>query len=318
MSEKVIDILKSAEKSLFTFELLPPLKGHTIEEIYAAIDPLVKYAPAYINVTYHQQETEYFERPDGLLEKRIVRKRPGTVAIAAAIKYRYNLPVVPHLICGGFTREETEDALIDLHFLGIRNVLVLRGDAHKGQRRFKAEPGGHAHASDLVSQVQDMNRGVYLHDLHNASPTDFCIGVAGYPEKHIEAANSEQDLFYLKQKVDKGADYIVTQMFFDNARFFSFVEACRKIGIKVPILPGIKPISALSDLRLLPQTFAVDLPEALVKEIKKCKTTQAVRQVGVEWSIMQSKELVGNGVPGVHYYTLGQSDNIQQIAKAVF
>jgi len=318
MSEKVIDCINRSKKALFTFELLPPLKGHTIEEIYGAIDPLVEYAPAYINVTYHQQETVYFERPDGLIEKRIVRKRPGTVAIAAAILYRYQIPVVPHLICGGFSQEETEDALIDLHFLGINNVLVLRGDPHKGQRRFKAEPGGHSHASQLVQQVVRMNSGKYLHDLDDASPTDFCIGVAGYPEKHLEAANLEQDLIYLKQKVEAGAEYIVTQMFFDNEKFFAFEEACRRQGISVPIMPGIKPISALGDLHLLPQTFAVDLPEELVKEIKKCKTTKQVRQVGVEWSIMQSKALVARGVPGVHYYTLGQSDNIQKIAKAVF
>jgi len=316
---KVIDKIKKAKKTLFTFELLPPLKGHTIEEIYNTIDPLIEFNPAYINITYHQQEVIYKTRPDGLMEKRVIRKRPGTVAIAAAIQNKYKITVVPHMICGGFTMEETEDALIDFHFLGINNLLVLRGDPEKGKRKFIPVKGGHTYSSQLIEQIMNLNKGKYLHeDLVNAMPTDFSVGVAGYPEKHIEAPNMETDLEYLKLKIDKGAEYIVTQMFFDNQKYFDFVEKCRTNGINVPIIPGIKPISTLSDSSLLPQTFSIDLPNDLIIEINKCKTKEQVRQVGVEWAVKQSKELVSKGVPGIHYYTLDQSDNIRKIAKAVF
>lgn len=316
---KVIDKIKKAEQTLFTFELLPPLKGHTIQEIYDTIDPLIEFDPAYINITYHQQEVLYKTRPDGLMEKRVVRKRPGTVAIAAAIKSRYKITVVPHMICGGFSKEETEDALIDLHFLGINNLLVLRGDPEKGKRKFIPVQGGHRYSSDLIEQIMNLNKGKYLHeDLENAMPTDFSVGVAGYPEKHIEAPNMDTDLEYLKLKIDKGAEYIVTQMFFDNRKYFEFVNKCRNVGINVPIIPGIKPVSTLNDSSLLPQTFNIDLPNDLIHEIKKCKSKSEVRQVGVEWAIQQSKELINKGVPGIHYYTLDQSDNIQKIAKAVF
>ena len=316
---KVIDKIKKAKKTLFTFELLPPLKGHTIEEIYNTIDPLIEFNPAYINITYHQQEVIYKTRPDGLMEKRVIRKRPGTVAIAAAIQNKYKITVVPHMICGGFTMEETEDALIDFHFLGINNLLVLRGDPEKGKRKFIPVKGGHTYSSQLIEQIMNLNKGKYLHeDLVNAMPTDFSVGVAGYPEKHIEAPNMETDLEYLKLKIDKGAEYIVTQMFFDNQKYFDFVEKCRTNGINVPIIPGIKPISTLSDSSLLPQTFSIDLPNDLIIEINKCKTKEQVRQVGVDWAVKQSKELVSKGVPGIHYYTLDQSDNIRKIAKAVF
>ena len=316
---KVIDKIKNSKKALFTFELLPPLKGHTIQEIYDTIDPLIEFDPAYINITYHQQEVLYKTRPDGLLEKRVIRKRPGTVAIATAIQSKYKITVIPHMICGGFTKEETEDALIDLHFLGINNLLVLRGDPEKGKRKFIPVNGGHTHSSELIEQIMNLNKGKYLHEeLEDAMPTDFSIGVAGYPEKHIEAPNMETDLEYLKLKIDKGAEYIVTQMFFDNQKFFDFVEKCKNIGIKVPIIPGIKPVSTLNDSSLLPQTFNIDMPNDLIDEIKKCKTNKEVRQVGVEWAIMQSKELIKSGVPGIHYYTLDQSDNIEKIAKAVF
>lgn len=316
---KVIDKIKKAKKTLFTFELLPPLKGHTIEEIYDAIDPLIQFDPAYINITYHQQEVQYKKRPDGLMEQRVIRKRPGTVAIAAAIQNKYKITVVPHVICGGFTKEETEDALIDLHFLGINNLLVLRGDPERGKRKFIPVKGGHTYSSELIEQIMKLNQGKYLHDdMEDAMPTDFSVGVAGYPEKHIEAPNMETDLEYLKMKIDKGAEYIVTQMFFDNQKFFDFVEKCRSKGINVPIIPGIKPVSTLNDSSLLPQTFNIDLPNELICEIKKCKTHNEVRQLGVEWAIMQSKELVQNGVPGIHYYTLDQSDNIEKIAQAVF
>jgi len=316
---KVIDIINQAKKPLFTFELLPPLKGHDIDTIYDTIDPLMEFDPAYINMTYHSHDVAYKERPDGLLEKQIVRKRPGTVALSAAIKNKYNITVVTHLICAGLTKEETEDILIDLNFLGIHNLLVLRGDPPKSKRLFIPENGGHAHSVDMVRQVVDLNNGKYLdEELQNAKSSNFCIGVAGYPEKHCEAPNMDSDLNFLKEKVDAGAEYIVTQMFFDNQRYFNFVDKCRAIGITVPIVPGIKPLSSLKDIDLLPQIFRIDIPEELVSEVKKCKTNADVREVGVEWTTRQSQELIKYGVPGIHYYTLGRSDNIKRIAKAVF
>ncbi|MCF8232666.1 MAG: methylenetetrahydrofolate reductase [NAD(P)H] [Bacteroidales bacterium] len=318
MAEKVINRIHKSEQPLFTFELLPPLKGHTINEIYNAVDPLVEFNPAYINITYHQQEIYYKERENGLLEKKVIRKRPGTVALGAALNYKYGIPVVPHLICGGFTKEETEDALIDLHFLGINNVLAIRGDPVAGEKRFHPEPGGHKHSDGLVKQIMDMNRGEYLHDLTDATPTDFCVGVAGYPEKHAEAPNFETDLYYLKKKIEKGADYIVTQLFFDNSRYFRFVKMCRDYGIDVPIIPGIKPVSAKSDVKWIPKPFGVDIPEELVKEVNNCDNKEQAREVGVEWAIAQSKELLDAGVPGLHFYTLSRSDNIRKIARAVF
>ena len=316
---KVIDKIKNAKSTLFTFELLPPLKGHTIQEIYDTIDPLIEFDPAYINITYHQQEVVYKTRPDGLMEKRVIRKRPGTVAIAAAIQNKYKIMVIPHMICGGFTKEETEDALIDFHFLGINNLLVVRGDPDKGKRKFIPEKGGHTYSSELIEQIMNLNKGKYLHDdLEDAMPTDFSIGIAGYPEKHNEAPNMDADLEFLKLKVDKGAEYVVTQLFFDNEKYYQFVERCEKIGIKVPIIPGIKPVSNLNDISLLPQTFHIDLPHDLICEIKKCKTDVDAREAGIEWAIKQSKELIKFGVPGIHYYTLDQSDNIKKIAQAVF
>ena len=318
MAEKVIDKINQSDKPLFTFELLPPLKGHTINEVYNAIDPLLEFDPAYINITYHQQEIYYKEREQGLLEKKVIRKRPGTVAIGAAIDKKYGIPAVPHLICGGFTKEETEDALVDLNFLGINNVLAIRGDPVAGDKRFRPEPGGHKHSEGLVRQIMDMNRGQYLHELTEANPTDFCVGVAGYPEKHGEAPNFESDLYYLKRKIEAGAEYIVTQLFFDNSKYFRFVEMCRDYGIDVPIIPGIKPVSAKSDVKWIPRPFNVDIPEELVKEVEKCDNKQQAREVGVEWAIAQSKELLDAGVPALHFYTLSQSDNIRKIAKAVF
>jgi methylenetetrahydrofolate reductase (NADPH) len=316
---KVIDRIRETSETLFSFELLPPLKGHSIERLYAAIDPLMEFNPMNINITYHQHEVEYRTIKGKLVEKRVVRKRPGTVAISAAIKYKYGITVVPHLICGGFTREETENALIDLHYLGMNNLLALRGDPPRGEKRFIPEEDGHAHAIDLVKQIVDMNRGIYVEQgLVNVLSTDFSVAVAGYPEKHHEAPNMTSDLHYLKEKVDAGADYIVTQMFFDNRKYFDFVDMCRNLGINVPIIPGLKPITFLNDFHLLPQTFSIDLPDALAKELEKCKDTPSARQVGIEWAIMQSKELKSAGVPVLHYYSLGISDNIQAIARAVF
>ncbi len=316
---KVTEVLSQSKETRFSFELLPPIKGSSIQVIYDAIDPLMEFNPLNINITYHQSEVEYRRLPGGLLEKRIIRKRPGTIGIAAAIMNKYKVMVVPHLICGGFTKEETEDALIDLHFLGIRNILALRGDPQKGEKYFIPEEGGHTHTVTLVEQIINMNRGIYLDEnLKNTIPTDFCVGVAGYPEKHYEAPNMETDMRHLKAKIDAGAEYIVTQMFFDNRKYFDFVDRCRKAGINVPVIPGIKPINTLRDIELLPRAFHIDLPEELVREIQKCKTNQEAKEAGIEFCIAQSKELVRAGVPAIHYYTIGISDNIRKIASAVF
>lgn len=315
----VIDIINKNKSTLFTFELLPPLKGHSIEKINAAIDRLIVFNPAYINFTTHRNEIKYIERPDGLLEKKTVRIRPGTIALAAAVKYKYNIPVVPHLLCGGFTKEETENALIEMNFLGIDDVLALRGDPQKGLRRFVAEKDGHVNASGLVSQIVAMNSGKYVEDtLEDTTPTNFCVGVAGYPEKHFEAPNKQADIENLKEKVDAGTSYIVTQMFFDNSKYFEFVKNCREAGITVPIIAGIKPISMLNDITLLPQTFHIDIPNELTNQIRKCKTDREAREIGIQWAIAQSRELVKTGVPGIHYYTLGRSDNIARIVKDSF
>lgn len=315
----VIDKIKNAKSPLFTFELLPPLKGHSIERVYATINRLLEFRPAYINFTTHRNEIAYRERPDGLIEKKVTRLRPGTIALAAAVRYKYNITVVPHILCGGFTKEETENVLIEMRFLGIDDVLALRGDPQRGSRTFIPEKDGHAHTSDLVRQIVDMNNGRYLEEsLEDASPSNFCIGVAGYPEKHFEAPNMQLDLQNLKQKVIAGADYIVTQMFFDNSRFFRFRDECKKTGINVPVIAGIKPISTLNDINLLPQTFHIDVPNDLVSSIRKCSTDKEAREVGIEWAVMQSKELIREGVPGIHYYTLGRSDNIARIVKAAF
>lgn len=316
---KVTEHIKNSNKTLFSFELLPPLKGEHFGHIESKIAQLLEFNPAYINVTYHQQEIEYDTLDNGLLRKRTIRKRPGTVGISAAIQYKTNIDVVPHLICGGFSKEDTENALIDLHFLGIDNLLLLRGDPPATQKFFKPEPEGNSFAVDLVRQVKNMNQGKYLDEkLANSHPSDFCIGVAGYPEKHSEAPNKNIDLKYLKEKVDAGADFIVTQMFFDNSEFFRFEKACRKIGINVPIIPGIKPISTIKQMLTLPQTFHIDLPDGLVTELVKCKTNTQVYELGIKWAIQQSKELIEFGVPVIHYYTMGKSDNVCRIAKAVY
>lgn len=316
---KVIDKINLTDKPLFSFEILPPLKGENIHDIYDRIDPLIDFNPSFINVTYHREEFTYKKREKGYLEKISIRKRPGTVAICAAIFNKYKIDTVPHLICGGFTKEETENALIDLEFLGIDNVLALRGDPIKTETNFVPTEGGHAHAVDLVKQIKLMNKGVYVdEDLKEAHSTNFCIGVAGYPEKHFESPNNTFDLMNLKAKVDAGAEYIVTQLFFDNQKFFDFVKKCREMGINVPIIPGLKPITMIRHLTFMPKFFHVDLPDALTIELLKCKTNEDVEQVGVEWSIQQSKELIENGVPGLHYFTMGKSNAVREIVKAVF
>ncbi|MEZ5104912.1 MAG: methylenetetrahydrofolate reductase [NAD(P)H] [Draconibacterium sp.] len=316
---KVIDIINKAEKTVFSFELLPPLKGNDASKIYRTIESLVDYNPQYINITTHRDEQEFIEREDGSIVKRTIRKRPGTVAIAAAIQYKYGIPVVPHILCGGFTKSETEYVLIDLNFMGVKNVLALRGDGVKNQHVFRPENDGHANAGELVKQINDLKQGIYLdEDLKNNSPLDFCIGVAGYPEKHFEAPNMDQDLKYLKQKVDAGADYIVTQMFFDNKVYYKFVEDCRNAGITVPIIPGIKPINLKNQLTVLPKIFSIDLPQELASELSKCKNNEEAAKVGIEWAIHQSKDLVANNAPSLHIYTYGISDNVREIVKAVF
>lgn len=311
---KVTEHLENAKEPLFSFEILPPLKGTSIKSIYNSLDPIMEFNPPFIDVTYHREEYVYKKRKDGLLERRAVRKRPGTVGICAAIMNKYNVDTVPHIICGGFNKEETENALIDLDFLGVDNVLVLRGDPIKSETYFTPEEGGHKYASELLHQVEGMNKGIYLdEELKNSSPTDFCIGVAGYPEKHFEAPNMTSDLHFLKKKVEAGADYIVTQMFFDNQKYFDFVNLCRENGITIPIIPGLKPISSLKQLTLLPHRFHLNLPNDLVDEVLKCKSNEDVRKVGVEWGTQQTKELIDFGVPCIHFYTMGKSDNVQKI-----
>jgi len=311
---KVTNHIKNAKQTLFSFEILPPLKGTSIQSIYNSLDPLMEFNPPFIDVTYHREEYVYKKRKDGLLERISVRKRPGTVGICAAIMNKYQVDTVPHIICGGFNKEETENALIDLDFLGVDNILVLRGDPIKSETYFTAEEGGHKYASELLGQVNEMNNGIYLdEDLKNSAPTDFCIGVAGYPEKHFEAANMRSDIHFLKKKVEAGADYIVTQMFFDNQKYFDFVKLCREHDINIPIIPGLKPISTQKQLTLLPHRFNLNIPNNLVDEVLKCKDNIDVRQVGVEWAKQQTKELIEFGAPCVHFYTMGKSDNVQEI-----
>ena len=315
---KITDHLAQAKETLFSIEILPPLKGKSIQSIYDGIDPLMEFKPRFVNVTYHREEYIYKERERGLLEKIAIRKRPGTVGICAAIMNKYHVDAVPHLICGGFSKEETENALIDLQFLGIDNVLALRGDSIKTESSFRPHEDGHEFAVDLIKQVKAMNEGNYMMDDVQLAPTEFCIGAAGYPEKHFEAMNLSTDLQYLKAKVDAGAEYIVTQMFFDNSKYFAFVDACRAIGINVPIIPGLKPIKNLSHISFLPKFFHIDYPEDLSKELLKCKDNNQVEQLGIEWGIAQSKELKAANVPCMHFYSMGNSYSVQSIVKEIF
>lgn len=316
---KITDHIKKAKgETLFSFEIIPPQKGHNIQKLYDNIDPLMEFKPPFIDVTTSREEYVYVKK-DGLLDKKLTRMRPGTVGICASIKHKYDVDTVPHLLCGGFSKEETEYVLVDCHYLGIDNVMALRGDARKEEQYFKPTEGGHAYAKGLVEQMHDLNCGNYLHDtVETENCADFCIGVAGYPEKHLEAPSLKSDLKRLKEKVDAGAHYVVTQMFFDNQKYFAFVDAAREIGIDVPIIPGIKPIAVHRHLRILPQVFRIDLPQDLIDAVDDCKDNRAVRQVGVEWCIEQSKELKAAGVPVLHYYSMGKSDNIKAIAEKVF
>jgi methylenetetrahydrofolate reductase (NADPH) len=316
---KITQYISEAKSTLFSFEILPPLKGESIQSVFKGIDPLMEFKPPFIDVTYHREEVVYKEHPGGLLEKKSIKKRPGTVAICAAIMHHFKVDAVPHLIIGGFNKEETENALIDLHFLGVDNILALRGDSLKNEIDFRPEPNGHQLTSQLVAQIHNMNKGKYLdEDLKDAFPTNFCIGVAGYPEKHCEAPNLQSDIRFLKEKVAQGAEYIVTQMFFDNAAYFRFVDACREADINIPIIPGLKPLTTRKQLQVLPKTFYIDLPDALSNEIEKAKTDAEVKEIGIEWCKYQSKELMDRGVPVLHYYTMGKSDAVKKIAESLF
>lgn len=316
---KITEHIQQAKgETLFSFEIIPPKKGKNIQELYNNIDPLMEFKPPFIDVTTSREQYIYIEK-NGLLDRKITRMRPGTLGICAAIKHKYDVDTVPHVLCGGFTKEETEYLLVDCHYLGINNIMALRGDAMKHQSYFEATQGGHQYAQGLVEQIIDLNNGKYLHDVMEADDRcDFCVGVAGYPEKHMEAPSLKSDLRRLKDKVDAGAEYVVTQMFFDNKKYFEFVEAAREMGITVPIIPGIKPISTKRHLQILPQVFKIDLPEDLISAVEDCKDNKAVRQVGVEWGIQQSKELIEYGVPVLHYYSMGKSSNVKAIASHVF
>lgn len=317
---KVTDLINQSDETLFSIEVLPPMKGKNISDLYKVLDPLMEFNPPFVDVTYHREEITYRKNPDGTMTQIPVRKRPGTVGICAAIMNKYKVEAVPHLICGGFTKEETEDALFSLYYLGIENILIIKGDEiGKSEYHIEDRVNRNVYAVDLVDQVHNMNQGRFLHeetisDFH----TNFCSGVAGYPEKHFQAPNLNSDLKYLKAKVDAGADYIVTQMFFDNEKFFAFVDKCRDFGIHVPIIPGIKPIATKNHLNVLPSMFHIDIPEALQKEVEKCKDNTAVKQVGVEWAIEQSKALKKANVPCIHYYTMSRSENTVAIAREVF
>tara|TARA_B100000575_G_scaffold287138_1_gene284972 strand:+ start:541 stop:1497 length:957 start_codon:yes stop_codon:yes gene_type:complete len=317
---KVTEYFRNAgDSTLFSFEILPPLKGQHIQTLFDHIDPLMEFNPPFIDVTYHREEYEYKKLSNGLMERKTVRKRPGTVGICAALQNKYKIDAVPHIVCGGFTKEETENALIDLNFLGIDNIMVLQGDARKLDRDFKPEVGGHTYASELLKQVVNLNRGVFLdEELEQAHHTDFCIGVSGYPEKHMAAPNLDLDMRYLKKKVDKGADYIVTQMFFDTQKYIDFVTKCREMDINIPIVPGLKPISSLRQLNILPQIFHIDLPSDLTNALEKAKNNDQAKEIGIEWAIKQSKELISFGVPTLHYYSMGKSESVYKVASEIF
>jgi len=316
---KVIEAITKAKSTLFSIEILPPIKGKGIQDIYDKIDPLMELKPSFVDVTYHREEYIYKKRKGGGLDRVAIRKRPGTVSICAALMTRYKVAVVPHLICGGFTVQETEDALVEMHYLGINNVLVIRGDAIKSEHKFVPEQGGNPYAIDVLKQTKNMNKGIYLEEeIVDGYKTDFCVGVAGYAEKHFEAPNMEVDLHYLKQKVDAGADYIVTQMFFDNQKYFDFVKKCRDLGIKIPIIPGLKPLTTKKQIDNLPSIFHIDIPPDLYNAVSKCKDNKEAKQAGIEWGIHQSKELKKFGVPCLHYYTMGKGDATLAIVTQVF
>ena len=315
---KVTDYINQRDNTIFSFEIIPPLKGKGIEDICAGIDPLMEFKPPFINVTYHREEYEYKKMGNGLLKKVSIKKRPGTVGICAALMNRYKVDAIPHIICGGFSKEETESALIDLKFLGVDNILALRGDPMKNESSFVPAEGGNSYALNLIEQIQDMNSGQYLYEETKNSPSNFCIGAAGYPEKHFEAMNLNTDLKNLKKKVDAGAEFIVTQLFYDNNKYFEFVEKCKSIGINVPIIPGLKPITTMKHLSFIPKFFHVNFPEEFSNELEKCKSNDDVKKVGIEWSIKQCQELIKAKAPVIHFYTMGKGESVKKIAREIF
>ena len=316
---RVVDLIKNTDKTAFSFEVLPPLKGTGIEKLYKDIDTLQEFCPKYINITTHRSEYVYHELGNGLFERARLRRRPGTVAVAAAIHNKYGITTVPHILCSGFSREDTEYVLLDLQFLNITDLLVLRGDKAKHESTFTPEPNGPSHALELAEQINDFNRGVFV----DGSPvkvtnTPFSYGVACYPEKHEESPNMEQDIYWLKKKVEAGAEYAVTQLFYDNRKYFEFVQKVCEAGINIPIIPGIKPLRKKSQLTVIPKTFKVDIPDELVQEALKCETDEATEALGTEWCIQQCKELIAHGVPSIHFYSVGAVDSIKQVAKAIY
>lgn len=316
---RVIDLIKNSKKTAFSFEVLPPLKGTGIDKLYHTIDVLREFNPKYINITTHRSEYIYEELNNGFYAKKKVRRRPGTVAVAAAIQNKYNIPTVPHILCSGFSREDTEYVLLDLQFLGIIDLLILRGDKAKNESMFTPDPNGYNHAIELEAQINDFNQGIFV----DGSPikvtgTPFSYGVACYPEKHEEAPNMDSDLFWLKKKIEAGAEYAVSQLFYDNQKFFDFVKKAHKAGINVPIIPGIKPFAKLSQINVIPKTFKVDLPQALAKEVAKCKTDEQAKQLGIEWCTLQCKELMEYGVPSIHFYTVSAVDSIREVATRIY
>ena len=315
---KVTDLINNRKSTAFSFEILPPLKGNSIQKVYNIIDKLIEFDPQYINITSHHSEYIYKTMPDGSFQKVNIRKRPGSVAIASAIQNKYGVTAVPHIICKGFTKDETEYGLIDLNFLGVHNLLLLRGDT-KTLEPNQMGPQYHEHATDLQKQVNDFNQGIAVDGSRfEANETPFSYGMACYPEKHEEAPNMESDIFYLKEKVRQGAEYLVTQMFFDNEKYFSFVDRLRAEGITVPIIPGIKPIVFKNQLTVLPKIFRSEIPEPFAAELRKCKDDEEAKEVGIEWSIQQCKELMAHGVPSLHFYTMMASDSVRRIALAIY
>nr|WP_321375239.1 methylenetetrahydrofolate reductase [NAD(P)H] [uncultured Bacteroides sp.] len=316
---KVIELIKSNDKTAFSFEILPPLKGTGIEKLYETIDTLKEFDPKYINITTHRSEYIYKDLGNGLFQRSNVRRRPGTVAVAAAIKNKYNITVVPHILCSGFTQEETEYVLLDLQFLGITDLLVLRGDKAKHEPVFKPVGNGYYHAIELQEQINKFNKGVFVDgEQMKVSLQPFSYGVACYPEKHEEAPNIDTDIYWLKKKMEAGAEYAVTQLFYDNKKFFEFVERARKAGVTIPIIPGIKPFSKLSQLSMVPKTFKVDIPEDLANEAMKCKNDADAKQLGIEWCVEQCRELMAHGLPSIHFYSVGAVDSIKEVAKLIY
>ncbi|MFK7844233.1 MAG: methylenetetrahydrofolate reductase [NAD(P)H] [Rhodothermales bacterium] len=311
---KIVELLDKSTEPLISYEIIPPKRGSSAQQIMKIVSDLVEHEPPFIDVTSHSAQVYYEELTDGSWMRHVKRKRPGTLGLCAAIKHRFNIEPVPHLLCHGFTREETEDALIELNYLGIQNIMALRGDEIQVEKRVSSDRSVNEYAGDLVEQVRDMNSGQFLEDIIDGTPTDFCVGVAGYPEKHFEAPNLTWDILNLKRKVDAGAQYVTTQMFFDNAHYFNFVERCRDVGINVPIIPGLKILTSKKQLQMLPKRFFLEIPEALAAEVEEAKPEHVV-DVGVEWAIRQAEELMNANLPCVHFYILQKADIVKRVVS---